>query len=77
MWGGAGGSAREDFMGALNKGLKEEGSQRQWVIGFNLTDKNKIVCMISYLPVQLGRAKDDELVKKTLSQIILSRGWCM
>ena len=74
---GQGGSAQEDFMGSLTKGLKEEGSQRQWVIGFNLTDKNKIVCMISYLPVQLGKAKDDELVKKTLSQIILSRGWCM
>ena len=44
---GQGGSAWEDFMGALNKGLKEEGSQRQCVIGFNLTDKNKIVCMIS------------------------------
>ena len=44
---GQGRSACKDFMGALNKGLKGEGNQRQWIIGFKLTDKNKIVCMIS------------------------------
>lgn len=44
---GRGGQSCKDFMGALNKGLKGEGNQRQWIIGFKLTDKNKIVCMIS------------------------------
>lgn len=34
--------------------------------------------MISWLPVQLGKAKETVVMSqlKTLSQIILSRGWC-
>lgn len=50
--------------------MKGEKSQRQWIIGFNLTDKNKIVCMIFWLPVQLGKAKET-LVMRQLKKLCL------